>query len=389
MKRLLLCLCLGVLADASAQESIPLLVRDESAGRWVVDRFAGNSTAGTTFFQGTATEAGGVGRGTSFAVAPDGRTFFPVSEGIAEVSPAGVLRLVVSRHEWRADGLEDLYGRGGLVAWNPREQCLYFWGNHCIRKLIEHADGSHEVAHVVGHPDRPGTDDGPAAKASLNSVGNLCINGRGEVFFYDGRQYGQSLRKFANGTVTTLSTRMRSGKLVDGPLSEAQFNFINLGGLNSIGENDDVLYIADHWNYAVRRIDLKAAQVTTVFGMRQPAKDSPLAKRFNHHSDGPALTHGSCNSGIVFSVYDPVHGTLWFGGPDEGRLRWLKDGWGRTVVGATPGDWQLDGPGNPADKVKMSWCWVLAVDAQGRAYAMNGASRTGYWRLSEKKGAGQ
>ena len=49
------------------------------------------------------------------------------------------------------------------------------------------------------------------------------------------------------------------------------------------------------------------------------------------------------------------------------------------------GKWDIDGPGNPADVVNMSWCWVLAVDAQGRAYIMNGASKTGYWQLYNKK----
>ncbi|MCG3178400.1 MAG: hypothetical protein BIFFINMI_00727 [Phycisphaerae bacterium] len=373
---------------ATQSDDVPLLVREPSAGDWVVDRYAGNTTAGTIFFQGPAVQAGGVGRSTSLAVAPDGRTFFPVSEGIAEVSADGTLRLVVSKQEWKADGLDDLYGRGGLLAWNSKDDCLCFWGRGCIRKLVEKPDGSHEVVRVVGDPKRPGTQDGPAATATLNSVGDLCINGRGAVFFYDARnRYGDCLRKFEDGVVTTITDKMRTGRLVDGPLADACFNFINLGGLNCVGENDDVLYIADHWNFAIRRIDLKADQVSTVAGMPKPAPGSPPADRFGKHADGPALTMASCNSGCVFAVYDPVHKALWMGGPDEGRLRWLKDGWVKTVMGSQPGQWDLDGFGNPADQVKMSWCWVLAVDRQGRAYVMNGASKTGYWRLYNRKEA--
>lgn len=374
-------------SSADGEGEIPLLVRDESAGDWVVDRFAGNSTAGPVVFQGPAVEAGGCGRSTSFAVAPDGRAYFPVTEGIMEVSTEGVARLVVSRQEWKADGLDDLYGRGGLLAWNPREDCLYFWGHHCIRKLVQRPDGSHEVVTVAGNPQRPGLDDGPVATATLNSVGNICINSKGTVFFYDGRRYGDSLRKLEDGVVSTVTDKMRTGKLVDGPLAEACFNFINLGGLNSIGENDDILYIADHWNFAIRRIDLKAGQVTTVAGMRRPDKESPLAKRYNQHADGPALTHASCNSGCTFAVYDPVHRAVWIGGPDEGRLRWLRNGWVKTVMGSTPAKWDVDGFDNPADAVKMSWCWVLAVDAKGRAFVMNGAEKSGYWRLYNKKEA--
>ena len=369
-------------------KNLPLLIREDSAGDWVVDRFAGNSTAGSIVFQGPATEMGGAGRTTSFAIAPDGRAYFVVGEGIIEVSTKGVARLAVSKQEWKADGLDDMYIRGQLLAWNPKEDRLYLWGKGCIRKLVEKPDGSHELVTVVGDPKRPGLEDGPAGKARLNSVGHICINSRGTVFFYDGtRRYGTHLRKFENGVVTTITDRMRSGRLVDGPIKDARFNFIALGGQNSIGENDDVLYIADHWNFAMRRIDLKAGQVTTVAGMRRAPKGSPLAKRFNNHADGPALTHASSNSGCTSAIYDRVHHTVWYGGPDEGRLRWLrlKDGWVKTVVGSKPGKWDLNGFGNPADAVKMTWCWVVAVDKQGRAYAANGASPTGYWRMYNRK----
>lgn len=384
----LLCL-LAPAGQEKARKDVPMMVREDSAGDWVVDRFVGNSTSGSIFFQGPARQAGGVGRSTSLAVAPDGRVFMPVplGGGIAEVSADGMLRLVVSGLEWRADGLDDFFARGGLLAWNPKENCLYFWGKSCIRKLVETADGSHSVEVVVGSPNRAGLDDGPVGKATLTSVGNLCVNSRGTVFFYDGKRYGECLRKLDNGVVTTITTKLRTGKHVDGPLEDACFNFINLGGLNSIGENDDVLYLADHWNYVVRRIDLKAGKVTTVAGMRRGRKGdaNPLRKRFNKHSDGPALTHASFNSGCTSAVYDPVHKTLWCGGPDENRLRWLKDGWVKTVMGSKRGKWDLDGMGIPAERVAMSWTWVLAVDRRGRAYVMNGASKTGYWRLYNRK----
>jgi len=369
---------------ADRAETIPLLVRDESAGDWVVDRFAGNTTAGPILFQGPACEMGGAGRSTSFAIAPDGRAYFVVGDGIIEVSTRGVARLAVSRQEWTADGLDDMYTKGQLLAWNPKEDCLYLWGRGCIRRLVEKRDGSHALETVVGDPERPGLQDGPADKARLNSVGNICINSRGAVFFYDAlKRYGDCLRKFEDGVVSTVTDKMRSGRLVDGPLKDARFNFIGLGGQNSVGENDDVLYVADHWNFAMRRIDLKAGRVTTVAGMRRAPKGSSLTKRFNNHADGPALTHASSNSGCTSAIYDAVHHAVWYGGPDEVRLRWLrlKDGWVKTVVGSKPGTWDLNGFGTPADRVKMSWCWVVAVDRRGRAYAANGASPTGYWRL--------
>jgi len=382
---------LSLAGEGNAAKEVPRLVREPSAGDWVVDRFVGNTTGGAIFLQGPAIEAGGVGRSTSLAVAPDGRVFLPVpgNGGIAQVSPDGMMRLVVSGLEWRADGMDDLYGRGGLLAWNPKENCLYFWGKSCIRRLIQKPDGSHSVEVVVGSPNKAGLDDGPAGKATLASVGNICINSRGEVFFYDGKRYGHCLRKLEDGAVSTITSMLRTGKHVDGPLEKARFNFINLGGLNSIGETDDILYLADHWNFVVRRIDLKAGQVTTVAGIRRPKKGEPRPARLGKHADGPALTHTGFASGCTFAVYDPFHKALWCGGPDEIRLRWMKDGEVRTVMGAKKGKWDLDGMGNPADTVKMTWTWVLAVDRQGSAYVMNGASKTGYWRLYNKKEVGR
>ena len=41
-------------------QDIPLIVREETAGDWVVDRFTGNNTAGSWLYQGPAREVGGL-----------------------------------------------------------------------------------------------------------------------------------------------------------------------------------------------------------------------------------------------------------------------------------------------------------------------------------------
>jgi hypothetical protein len=397
------------LTGENQTEKLPLIIPDESSKDWVVDRCVGNNSAGPVFFQGQALEAGVPITGIpSLAVAPDGRLFFIVSEGIAEVYAEGMMRLVVSRQEWRADGLDDFYHRGGLLAWNPKENCLYFWGKNCIRRLVEKPDGTRAIEVVVGSPGKPGRQDGPAEQATLTSIGNICINSQGTVFFYDmgnknsdyinigatkffndsGNQYGDCLRKLENGIVSTITDNMRTLKYKDGPLKTACFNFINLGGLNSIGENDEVLYLADHWNGIVRRIDLKTENVTTVAGRIMSHEDGSFNRQ---GADGPALTHSHFISGCTFSVYDPVHNAVWCGGPDETRLRWLKDGWIKTVMGQKirggSNEWGLNDLNVPIDSVSMAWTWVLAVDRKGGAYVYNGVSRTGFWRLYNKNEA--
>ena len=60
MTTLLCCIPCG--AAAQEPQNRPEVIADPSAGDWIVDRFAGNSTAGPRFFQGPAREVGGLGR---------------------------------------------------------------------------------------------------------------------------------------------------------------------------------------------------------------------------------------------------------------------------------------------------------------------------------------
>jgi hypothetical protein len=374
---------------------MPLLVTDPTAGDWVVDRFAGNSSAGPKFIQGPAREAGGLGRPGSVAAAPDGTVYFSCDAGVAEVSPDGVLRLAVGGGGNRAEGTPD-QATGGSPVWNPKENALYLTGPNCIRRLAVRADGARMVEVVAGIPEKAGLEDGPAKTATFTTAGSLCINSRGAVYFLDGKRYGECLRKLEDGQVTTISRNLRSGKQVDGPLAQAQFNLIGLGGNISLGEEDDVLYLADHWNYAVRRIDVKGATVTTVAGMPKPkqwdrSKQNAVEKRHNANADGPALTHASFNSGCAYCCYDAAHKALWAGGPDESRFRWLKDGWVRTVVGRhvsgsagserTP----ADALGVPSEAFHVTWSSVNGVDALGRIYVAASSHPNGLWRAYNRK----
>ena len=380
---------------APATPSYPMTVPDESAGDWAIDRFAGASSAGPEFFQGPARQAGGLGRPGSVAPAPDGTVYIATAAGVVEVAADGTLRLVIGGGGSQVEGSPDQVVGGGL-AWNPKEKMLYLTGPNCIRRLVIKEDGSRVVEVVAGTPRKAGLEDGPAKAATFTTVGNLCINSRGAIYFLDGRTYGECIRKLENGEVTTVTRNGRGGGRVDGPLAQAKFNLIGLGGNISLGEEDDVLYMADHWNFAARRIDIKNGQVTTVAGMLKPKewrreKQTEIEKRYNGNADGPAIAWASFNSGCAYCCFDPVHKALWAGGPDESRFRWVKDFWGKegmvkTVIGAKGGDkWNKDGLGVPADGVKLVWNSVCAVDAQGRAYLAASSDPNGVWRAYSRK----
>jgi hypothetical protein len=179
--------------------------------------------------------------------------------------------------------------------------------------------------------------------------------------------------------VTTIAEFRGGPKPVDGPLEGASLAITDMSGHITLGENDHTLYVADHWHFAARKIDLKKRSITTVVGV---PRDHP---RFNKHADGPALTHASFNSGCAYVKWDPVRHALWCGGPDEHRFRWLKDGAVKTVIGRRGNRrWPVDEQGVPAAQVSMVWSNVAAVDRQGGVYLVS-ASHHGVWRAEEHK----
>lgn len=355
---------------------IPLIVVDDAAGDWGVDRFAGNSTAGYAFSQGPAFEAGGIGR-PAVAVAPDGTVYLAtgglswVKDLIVRVAPDGTLRLLAGGGSRLADGPAAtakiaVDWRGGGLAWSPRDRSLYFVHATvpAVRRLYEQG-GQWFIATVAGHPEKAGTADGPAKAARFGEPRSLVITSAGTIYVLDGNTL---LRKIQDGVVSTVAKFLGGREIVDGPLDKATFSLTGMSGQLAAGENDDVLYVADHWHYAARRIDLKTMTVSTVTASEN--RDNPKTGPFGRpaHADGPALTHATFNSGLAYVCYDPRHKALWVGGPDEHRLRWVRDGWVKTVIGHAPGPWPSDGRGTPSGRPRFTWGNVAAVDPQGRIY---------------------
>jgi len=371
----------------SPTEEVPKMVLDGTAADWLVDRFAGNSTAGPEFFQGPAREVGGLGR-CGACPTPDGSVYIPYAGGIAEVGPDCLLRLLLTADDV-LEGTTAQVCNGSGMAYNPKDKRLYLAGRNCLRRLVLVADGPARTEPVAGTPGKAGFDDGPAASATFTRIDSIVINSRGAIFLLDNND---RIRRLEGGTVTTLNRRVRSGKHVDGPLGEAAFSMIGLGGNLCGGEDDATLYLSDHWNFCVRRIDLGTGTVSTVAGMPKPQNwrdGDPAAaqSRFNANCDGPATVWASFNSGCAYVCWDPVHRALWCGGPDENRFRWLKDGWLRTVIGAKPDRerWPRDALNVPAEKVFCCWNAVVAVDGQGGVYLSCSGEPSGLWRAYNRK----
>jgi len=378
-------------------DNLPEVVFDDSIGDWVVDRFAGNNTAGSRFCQGPAREVGGLQRPSGCVEAGDGTVYLNCGlvgaavKKLVKVTPDGMLRLVMETRGLIEGPMEQC--QAGAPIWNPKDKALYLTGPNCLRRVVEKPDGSRWVEVVAGIPNkapdkRSKPQDGPAKEATFQSFcrGVVC-NSQGTFFWLEDERTDRALRRLENGTVSTVPL-----KFVDQDRDNCLV-FAMAQGLLSLGENDDTLYITSfYYLKGVFRCDLKTGELTRVCGIKA---HSDKYKRGGKETDGPALTHAGGNSGIR-GLYDPFYNALWVWGPDHLRFRWLRldgDGWVRTVFAARRpqtkpqpfGPNELNAVGVPGEQWRLYLCNCAGVDSKGGVFITGWADQSGVWRAYNKK----
>jgi streptogramin lyase len=108
-------------------------------------------------------------------------------------------------------------------------------------------------------------DGGPAAKAVIVGARAVCVDGKGNTYVCE--REGNAVRKIdAKGVITTAAGTGAKGYAGDGgDAAKATFN-----GPKAIRcDRQGNVYVVDTENHAVRRIDAKTNEVTTVAGGRQ------------------------------------------------------------------------------------------------------------------------
>lgn len=133
--------------------------------------------------------------------------------------------------------------------------------NNVIRRLGP--DGAVEV--FAGIPGEAGADDGPRREARFSAPSSIIADGKGGFFVSD--QGNHTIRRIdADGQVTLFAGGPvgRGAQLLNGPLLDALF--FAPSGLARDGDVDagGALYVADSGNHAVRKIS--GGQVSTLAG---------------------------------------------------------------------------------------------------------------------------
>jgi hypothetical protein len=117
--------------------------------------------------------------------------------------------------------------------------------NHCIRKIS--TDG---IVSTYAGTGTAGYLDGQATEAKFNQPINICLDDSGNMYVSD--FLNQRIRKISSDMMVTTIAGSGIAGLLDGPDSQAKFNYPRGICLDDTGN----IYIGDSWNHRVRKISL-------------------------------------------------------------------------------------------------------------------------------------
>lgn len=129
--------------------------------------------------------------------------------------------------------------------------------NHTIRKIDLYTKS---VTTIAGYPGRPGVNDGIGSNARFNKPEGIATDG---VYLYIADTGNHVIRKvdIDSGTVVTLAGKRGQAGYIDGTGTNARFK-APIG----ITILDSVLYVADTDNHCIRRINKENGETVTVAG---------------------------------------------------------------------------------------------------------------------------
>ena len=92
--------------------------------------------------------------------------------------------------------------------------------------------------------------DGPIGQAMFNKPGQMCVDSEGNIILTDTENHCIRKITMSTGYVSTLAGKPQNSGYVNGSAEDAQFK----KPLGICIDNDDVMYIGDSENRAIRRL---------------------------------------------------------------------------------------------------------------------------------------
>lgn len=197
--------------------------------------------------------------------------------------------------------------------------------NHCVRKLTPGGT----VMTLFGISGEPGSTDGTAATARLDSPSAVALGPDGELYISDTGNH--TVRRFKSGLLTTLAGVAGESGPTNGPARTARFNAPLGLAVNSARE----VFVADSGNHAIRKIT-PSGDVNTIAGAVEDwgaADGIGSAARFN----GPVGIALAKDGSLVVS--DSLNHAL---------RRVTPAGTVTTLAGSLGNDGCIDGPASTA-----------------------------------------
>ena len=223
--------------------------------------------------------------------------------------------------------------------------------NYRIRRI----DAEGVITTFAGTGERGfGGDGGPATEAQFAWPTGLALDGSGNLYVADSGD-NRVRRIDAEGVITTFAGTGKYGFGGDGgPATEAQFSWPWQLALDGSGN----LYVADHDNSRIRRIDAEGV-ITTFAGTGE----------WGFSGDGGAATEAQFSGPNGLAV--DGSGNLYVSDRGNSRIRRIDaEGVITTIAGSGPGSSSggYSGDGGPATEAQFSGPNGLVLDGSGNLY---------------------
>ena len=202
-------------------------------------------------------------------------------------------------------------------------------------------------------------DGGPAVHARIASPHGTALDGHGNIYIADLKNDRIRRVDASTGIITTVVGNGEHGYSGDGgPTTEAML----ASPIAVFATADGDLYIADHRNSRVRKVEAATRIITTVAGTGEQG----------FSSDGGPATHAAI--ALPRDVALDADGSLYIADGANNRIRKVDpDGTITTIVGT--GSEKFSGDGGPAPKANLSMPYSIALDSDGNLYVVDTGNR--------------